>query len=122
MALPRGYQSMPESAASGLWTTPSDLAKLLIMFMDANDGKKSYLSKETIKDMMTPVSPSSYGLGPVIKQTPDGIQFSHNGANDSYRAQIVGSMEEKRGIVICTNGTEGLDLIEEILPLFDFHL
>lgn len=121
VALPRGYQSMPEVAASGLWTTPTDFSKIMIMLMEAYQGKNSYLSQATVRDMMTPVEPGEYGLGPRIKQEKNDIQFSHGVANDSYRASFIGSLDSKNGIIIFTNGTSGSDLINELLPVFD-HL
>ena len=119
VALPRGYQSMPEAAASGLWTTPSDFAKVMIMLMKAYDGNSNYLSESLVKDMMTPVLPGDYGLGPRITQHSTQIKFSHGGANDSYRAHFIGSLDKKNGIIIFTNGTSGSNLINEILPLFE---
>lgn len=121
VALPRGYQSMPEAAASGLWTTPSDLAQLIIMLMEAYEGKHEYLSQALVKDMMTPVAPGDYGLGPEIEEGPNGILFLHGGANDSYRARFIGSLATRNGIIVFTNGTNGAYLINELLPLFE-HL
>lgn len=119
VALPRGYQSMPEAAASGLWTTPSDFAKLMIMLMQASKGDDTYLSKQTLQDMMTPVSPSEYGLGPRIKKEGEDIQFAHGGANDCYKAHFQGSLVKQSGYIIFTNGTDGDDLIRELRPIFD---
>lgn len=118
-ALPRGYQSMPETAASGLWTTPADFAKLMIMLMEAYEGRHAYLNQSTVQDMMTPVNPGHYGLGPRIEKNREAIRFSHGGANDSYRAHFIGSLSQQNGIIIFTNGTAGSDLIKELLPLFE---
>ena len=118
-ALPRGYQAMPEAGASGLWTTPTDFSKLMAELMKAYDGNSKFLAQTTVKDMMTPVEPSDYGMGPRIKEENNHIQFSHGGANDSYRAHFIGSLTNKNGIVIFTNGARGTDLIRELLPLFD---
>lgn len=117
VALPRGYQSMPEAAASGLWTTPSDFAKLMIMLMHAHEGKSHFLKQSTAQDMMTPVFPSDYGLGPHIKKEGTDIQFSHGGSNDSYKARFIGSLSKQNGVVIFTNGAAGSDLIKEVLPV-----
>lgn len=121
VALPRGYQSMPEAAASGLWTTPTDIAQMMMMLMEAYEGENDYLSQALVQDMMTPVKPSEYGLGPEIEKGPNGIRFAHGGANDSYRAKFIGSLGTKNGIIILTNGASGSNLINELLPLFE-HL
>lgn len=120
VALPRGYQSMPETAASGLWTTPTDFSKVMLMLIDSYYGEDStYLSQSITKDMMKPVVPSTYGLGPRIKHEDNKIQFSHGGANDSYRANFIGYMHNKNGVIVFTNGTNGSDLIDELLPVFE---
>ncbi len=119
VALPRGYQSMPEAAASGLWTTPTDLSKLIITLMKGYEGENDYLSQAIVKDMMTPVHPSDYGLGPKIKEAQNTLQFMHGGSNDSYRARFIGTLDTQNGIIIFTNGTAGNQLINELLPLFD---
>lgn len=118
VALPRGYQAMPEAAASGLWTTPSDLAKMLNMLMQAYHGQHDFLPRETVQDMMTPVAPSTYGLGPRIKEEGGTLEFYHGGANDSYRAHFSGFLENQNGVVIFTNGRMGSELINELVPLF----
>ncbi len=118
VALPRGYQSMPETAASGLWTTPSDFSMLMIMLMQAYHGEETLLSLSAVRDMMTPVSPGSYGLGPRIEKVDGDIRFSHGGSNESYKAEFIGSMRERNGIIIFTNGAAGAELIDELMPLF----
>ncbi|WP_436516973.1 serine hydrolase domain-containing protein [Ekhidna sp. To15] len=119
VALPRGYQSMPEAAASGLWTTPTDLSKVMIMLMQAYKGDHDYLSQRMVNDMMTPVDPSNYGLGPRIRKRNEGHLFTHGGANDSYRAEFMGALDKENGVIIFTNGTAGSELIDELLPLFE---
>ena len=119
-ALPRGYQSMPEAAASGLWTTPNDFSKLMIQLMKAHQGEiTSYLSKKTVTDMMKPVAPSDYGLGPRINIEGKSIEFSHGGANDSYRAHFSGFLPSQNGFIIFTNGARGSGLINELRPVFN---
>ena len=119
VALPRGYQAMPEAAASGLWTTPSDFSKVMIMLMEAYHVGNSYLSPATVKDMMTPVAPSEYGLGPRIRTLNGRLTFAHGGANDSYRARFIGYLDNKDGFIIFTNGSQGNGLINELVPVFD---
>ncbi len=115
VALPRGFQSFPEMAASGLWTTPTDVARMIITLMNSYHGlSEDFLSQSLTLDMMTMVPPSDYGLGPRLSVNENEVIFSHNGANDSYRAYFRGYLEGKDGFVILTNGNRGLDLISEV--------
>lgn len=111
-ALPRGYEAMPEQAASGLWTTPGDLSKLIITLMQAYDGHhSSFISQKLAREMMIPVEPSEFGLGPVIV---DKTIFQHGGANDSYKAFFQGNLQTGDGYVIFTNSASGRGLINQL--------
>lgn len=106
---------MPEAAASGLWTTPTDYARLIIALIASYRGEDdSFLSPETTRDMMTEVSPSIYGLGPELGGEGPTRNFVHGGANNSYRAFMSGYFDGSDGLVIFTNGTRGNELIGEI--------
>ena len=48
--------------------------------------------------------------------------FYHNGANDSYRASFKVFLDKAVGYIIFTNGTNGLDLINEVKPLLDEYV
>lgn len=114
-ALPRGWEAMPEAAASGLWTTPTDYSRLIIALVESyHGGGNTFLAYETARDMMTEVPPSIFGLGPEIDGEGPTRNFVHGGANDSYRAFMAGYLAEGDGLVVFTNGTRGEDLIREI--------
>ena len=112
-ALPRGWESMPEMAASGLWTTPSDLAQVLMaLIYSYQGGGRPFLDKSLARDMMTAVGPSKFGLGP---QLYGEHFFGHGGSNNSYKAQVMAHLETGDGIVVLTNGANGRPIIEEII-------
>ena len=113
-ALPRGYEAMPETAASGLWTTPSDLARLVIALMQSYQGTGGFLSGRLAHQMMTEVGRSNYGLGPALQGEGLERRFSHGGANDSYKAWIEGHLATGDGAVICANGARGTSLYVEV--------
>jgi CubicO group peptidase (beta-lactamase class C family) len=114
-ALPRGWETMPELAASGLWTTPSDYAKLMIALMDSYQGDaNSFLTQELAVQMMTEVGPSRAGLGPFLDGQGLSRRFAHSGSNDSYKAYIEGYPAKGDGLVIFTNGRRGFRVINEL--------
>lgn len=112
-ALPRGYEAMPEKAASGLWTTPSDYASMVIAFIQSYQGTGNFLSAPLAHQMMTEVGRSVFGLGPRLEGSGVSRRFSHGGANDSYMAWMEGHLATGNGVVIFTNATNGTELYTE---------
>ncbi|MCW8876543.1 MAG: beta-lactamase family protein [Kangiellaceae bacterium] len=116
-ALPRGYEAMPEQAASGLWTTPTDLSKIIVSLMKSYDGDSNgFLSQNIVKKMMARVGPSEFGLGPVMV---DKFTFQHGGSNDSYKAFFRGNLQTGNGYVIFTNGANGNALIKVLREVLE---
>lgn len=113
-ALPRGYEAMPEMAASGLWTSANDLGRMVAALIESYRGQDGYLPQAIAADMMTKVSPSEHGLGPRLKGTGLERLFHHGGANNSYRAWMEGHLATGDGLVVLTNGTRGHQLYVEI--------
>lgn len=114
-ALPRGYEAMPENAASGLWSSPSDYSKLVIALIEAAAGRNDgFLGAALARQMMTEVGPSPAGLGPFLEGRGLDRRFSHSGGNDSYRAWMEGHLATGNGMVVFTNGTRGDPLFREI--------
>ena len=74
----RGYHYYPEHAAAGLWSTPTELARIGIALSKSlrEDG---LLKKETAERMVTPIM-DNYGL---CVRTFDGT-FGHDGANEGF--------------------------------------
>ncbi|ATY33959.1 serine hydrolase [Sphingomonas psychrotolerans] len=113
-ALPRGWESFAESGASGLWTSASDLGRLLGGLIKSYQGRADFLPQSLATAMMTRVSPGVFGLGPRLGGSGTGRHFFHMGANQSYLSFIEGYPETGEGFVILTNGGNGGGLIAEI--------
>jgi len=114
-ALPRGWESMPEMGASGLWTTPSNYARMLIAFIESyRSAADTFLSADVARDMMTEVGPSPYGLGPKLSGQGTHRRFAHGGSNNSYKAAMEGHLVTGDGLVVFTNGANGGSLLREV--------
>ncbi|MBO6506559.1 MAG: beta-lactamase family protein [Kordiimonadaceae bacterium] len=114
VALPRGYEAMPEMAASGLWTSANELGAMVAALIESYRTVGGYLPQADTADMMTKVSPSEHGMGPRLEGSGMTRMFHHGGANNSYRAWIEGHLVTGNGLVVLTNGTNGDDLFLEI--------
>lgn len=113
-ALPRGWEAMPEMAASGLWTSVNDLSRFILVLMESYHGESDFLPQALIEDMMTRVPNSWHGLGPRLNGEGQTRVFHHGGANDSYRARIEGHLNAGSGVVLLTNGLRGIELNREV--------
>lgn len=109
------YHTYPEQAAAGLWTTPSDLARLAIEVQRAYNGETGLiLTPETARLMLTTQS-GSYGLGFGVSGEGDSLRFEHGGSNQGFRAFFLAFAETGKGVVVMTNGENGAELGMEIL-------
>lgn len=114
-ALPTGWETMPQNAASGLWTTPGDYARLMIALRDAYLGQPGAMFGPDIAHaMMTEVGGSHAGLGPFLAGIGSTRRFYHSGANDSYRAWMEMNLATGNGVVIFTNSPNGTKLRPEV--------
>jgi CubicO group peptidase (beta-lactamase class C family) len=103
-----------ESAAGGLWTTPTDLGYLLIDLMKAYTNKESkILDSETLHSIMTPVF-WNYGFGFKIMGEDQDFRFSHGGATAGWHSHFMAFPEKGQAVVVMTNGTNGWMLWPEI--------
>jgi CubicO group peptidase (beta-lactamase class C family) len=100
------WHTYPELAAAGLWTTPSDLTKI-ILEIQAGGGR--ILKPATQKQMLTRML-GNYGLGLGIEENA----FSHGGANEGFRCSMIGYLTGGRGVVVMTNSDSGSRLVTEI--------
>ncbi|WP_108812530.1 serine hydrolase [Sphingorhabdus sp. Alg231-15] len=109
-ALPRGYESMPEMAASGLWTSAADMA----LFVQAILTDETFLSPELRNEMLSRTPRSWHGLGPRLNGVGEKLAFHHGGANDNYKSWIEGHPVQGNGFVVLTNGEAGRELGYEL--------
>ncbi|MFT5718505.1 MAG: CubicO group peptidase (beta-lactamase class C family) [Oleiphilaceae bacterium] len=108
------WHHYPELAAAGLWTTPSDLAKIIIEVQQAEAGKSNkILSRQITNNMLTRVLGET-GLGFYVEQFADRTSFSHSGGSEGFRVHLYGYTKTGQGAVIMTNSDNGAALIEEI--------
>ena len=110
-----GWHTYPEMAPAGLWTTPSDLARLAIEVQNEYAGKSSrILSQEMMRQMLTHQKGDS-GLGFGLGNSGHTLRFSHGGANAGFRCNLEAYAESGQGFVIMTNSDSGAQLSSEFL-------
>lgn len=111
------YRVRPQSSG-GLWSTPTDLARFLILIQKSRKGDANdIISKEYAMLMTTPVM-GSYGLGFSSEVRGTGVKFfGHDGHNMGYICSMIGSLDNGFGVVIMTNSENGWKAVNKIKKL-----
>jgi len=114
--LPGGWRVVPELAAGGLWSTPTDLAKLLIEIARAYRGEASrLLDRETARAMLTPQNGGPYGLGGAVSGSGPSLVLMKRGQNVGYQSYMLIFPETGQGIVVMTGSDNGTTLATALI-------
>jgi CubicO group peptidase (beta-lactamase class C family) len=108
------YHTYPEMAAAGLWTTPTDLALLVIELQKSLAGKSNRILSKSMTTQMLSKQFQNWGLGPSVSLFDQTIEFSHGGSDEGFEAYWVG-FSDGRGAAVMTNGDRGSELAMEVL-------
>jgi CubicO group peptidase (beta-lactamase class C family) len=101
--LPGGWRVVPELAAGGLWSTPTDLAKLLVEIARAYRGEASpLLDRETARAMLTPQNGGPYGLGGAVSGSGPTLVLMKRGQNVGYQSYMLIFPATGQGIAVMT--------------------
>lgn len=109
------WHTYPEMAAAGLWTTPSDLARYIIEVQQSLKGESNRVLSREMTGKMLAKHLGDWGLGPALAGEGDSLRFSHGGANEGYRCQMMGFAHRGQGVVLMSNSDNGIALIGEVL-------
>ena len=113
--LPGRWHVFPEHAAAGLWSTPTDLAKLLVELADVWQGLSSiFLRRQTLEEMLTPQN-GPYGLGAAIAGEGASLVLMKRGQNVGYQGYLILYPARGQGMVVMTNSDNGSKLAEALI-------
>lgn len=109
------WHTYPEMAAAGLWTTPAGLARYIIEVQRSLKGQSNRMLSREMTEKMLSKHLGDWGLGPALAGEGDSLRFSHGGANEGYRCQMMGFAQRGQGVVLMTNSDNGIALAGEVL-------
>lgn len=110
-----GYHVYPELAPAGLWTTASDLARLLIDVQASAIGLSGHRLSPGMTRKMFSAGTKDWGLGPAVSGNEENLRFGHDGANEGFQSTMVAYAKRGEGIIVLTNGNQGRRLADEIV-------
>lgn len=117
-AVPPAKFVEPNMAAGGMWSTPTDLAKLLLEVQREYEGKSHrVLHQQTMRKMLSPgMGPAPtrhWGLGFEVSGSADDPYIRHEGSG--YFQDDMVEYLNGNGIVVMTSGGGGGALTEELI-------
>lgn len=114
--VPGRWHVVPEHAAGGLWSTPTELANLLLLVGRAWRGEsRLFLAPETAREMLTRQNGGPYGLGAAIGEDDGAPVVLKRGQNVGYQAYLVLLPGRGQGLVVMTNSDNGSVLAEALI-------
>ncbi len=119
----------PEMAAAGLWTTPTDLAKLAIELALSAQGRANHvLSQGMTREMLSPQfsrvgeptwgdkrNPDRMGLGFFLGDSSRPARFGHIGDDEGFSAILIMFGDTGQGAVIMVNSELGIVMANLVL-------
>lgn len=110
-----GWHDYPEMAAAGLWTTPSELALLVLDLQGSLRGEEGHLLSPAMAAAMMERGLGGFGMGFKVDGEGERRTFSHGGSNHGFKAQLLAFVEDGQAAVIMTNGDNGGALAQELI-------
>ncbi len=111
------YPIYPYPAASGLWTTTTDLSRLTLELMNALKGEsKIGISASKAKEMISPQRDKKWcGLGVFLNGQETELEISSLGWGLGFQCMMVAFPQRESGAVIMTNAELGIHQMEGII-------
>jgi len=114
--LPGRWHLFPEHAAASLWSTPTDLARLLVQLAHVWQGFSSiFLHRETLQEVLTRQNGGPYGLGAAVAGEGASLVLMKRGQNIGYQGYLILYPATGQGLVVMTNSDNGSKLAEALI-------
>jgi len=115
--IPGKYSIYPYLAACGIWTTPSDLTKLLLDIMIAVKGQsKIGITTKQAKELFRSQGCKEWtGLSVFLDSTDEKLEFSSLGWGVGFQCMLVAYPYLEKGIVMMTNTDTGMHQMKGIM-------
>lgn len=110
-----GWRVFPTLAASGFWTTPSDLARFAIEVQDSLADRSNKVLSQSMTRQMLSAQMNNDGLGLFLAGQGPNRRFWHSGRHDGFDTMLVAYARTGQGAVIMINTNDSTGAIQKIL-------
>ncbi len=101
------WRIYPETAALGMWTTPSDLAKMILALQRACAGTSNQLLSQTTACEMLTRQFEGRGFGFEVGGEGDWRFFKLEGHGNNFLTELFAYVSQGMGAVVMTNSSNG---------------
>lgn len=108
---PYQYKLFPFKAAGGIWSTPKDLARFVMLLMEDFHQGRGHLLSRTMIEQVFAFDDQRLGFSKRFPEDGSGLIFEHWGSNQGFTSYLVGSLYDKQALVVMTNSDKGFDLM-----------
>jgi CubicO group peptidase (beta-lactamase class C family) len=117
VAVAGGWHVYPEMAAAGLWTTPSDLARVALEVQEVLAGRAGkVLTKESVEAMLAPQAGGPVGIGFFLQGEGEQARFGHDGSNAGFLCALTAYAGRGLGAAVMINGEHWVGaMVQEVL-------
>jgi CubicO group peptidase (beta-lactamase class C family) len=111
--VPGGWERRTDLAAAGLWSTATDLGRIVREIrVAALGGAAALLDEGLAGQMLTAGVGGIWGLGCTVDRVDESeVEYAHRGRMDGYRAVTAGRVRAGTGVVLLTNGDGGGEIL-----------
>jgi CubicO group peptidase (beta-lactamase class C family) len=109
-----GWYAYPESAAAGLWSTPTDLARVAIELHEAASGGGRLLTKTAVQPALVPQAGGPAGLGFWAEGAGEARRLAADGDTLGFTCSFLVYLKGGDGAVLMTNAARGAQLCYEL--------
>lgn len=114
-AIEGSWHVYPEHAAAGLWSTPRDLARIILAMIAAHKSARTVFGADGLTAMLAPVDDLGYGIGIALKGDGARRIAMKRGNNLGFRSGLVACSASGQGAVVMTNGNDGEAIVDAVL-------
>ena len=109
------YHVYPEMAAAGPWTTPTDLAKLIIEIQKEYRGVSDLVINQQLCSEMLIPQINFKGLGVHLTGAEKPEAFWHAGNSEGFTGLYYGIIHSGQGAVVLTNSDQGEEVVLQVV-------
>ncbi len=113
--IPGGFNLYPQQGAAGLWTTPTDIARLFTDVRRAARGEAPALLNAASGAALTTPGLGDWAVGFAARGNGDERVIHHGGANSGFRNWATMFLDGGNGVIVMTNSNSGGALVDEII-------